>query len=48
VITGIFGMNFEENQFPSFQAPWGFTVVIMLMLVNSVLMLAYFRWRKWI
>jgi magnesium transporter len=48
VITGIFGMNFEENQFPSYQAPWGFTLVIMLMFVNSVLMLAYFRWRKWI
>ncbi len=48
VITGIYGMNFEENQFPSFSAPWGFAAVIIFMIVNSIVMLAYFRWRRWI
>jgi magnesium transporter len=48
VITGLYGMNFEENQFPSFGASWGFAGVVLLMLLSSALMLAYFRYRRWI
>jgi magnesium transporter len=48
VITGIYGMNFEENQFPSFGHSWGFAAVVIAMFVNSLVMLAYFRSRKWI
>jgi magnesium transporter len=48
VITGVYGMNFEENQFPSFSAPWGFAAVVLVMFLSSLLMLGYFRWRRWI
>jgi magnesium transporter len=48
VITGVYGMNFEDNQFPSFGASWGFAAVVILMFLNSLLMLAYFRYRRWI
>jgi magnesium transporter len=48
VVTGIYGMNFEENQFPSFGASWGFAAVVIAMILNSLLMLAYFRQRRWI
>jgi len=48
VVTGVYGMNFEENQFPSFQASWGFAAVVAAMLVNSVVMLSYFRYRNWV
>jgi magnesium transporter len=48
VITGVYGMNFEDNQFPSFEHDWGFAAIIALMFLNSVVMLAYFRYRRWI
>lgn len=48
VITGVYGMNFERNQFPSFSSDWGFWAVVLVMLANSVLMLLYFRRRRWI
>lgn len=48
VITGVYGMNFDENQFPSFGFEWGFAIVIAFMFVNSLVMLAYFRYRRWI
>jgi magnesium transporter len=48
LISGIYGMNFEDNQFPSFTAPWGFGATVGAMLVIAVSMLVYFRWRKWI
>ena len=48
LISGIYGMNFEENQFPSFAAPWGFAVVVGAMIAIAVGLLVYFRWRKWI
>ncbi|MEX0684152.1 MAG: magnesium/cobalt transporter CorA [Dehalococcoidia bacterium] len=48
VITGVYGMNFEENQFPSFGAGWGFAAVVIFMFLNSVLMLSFFRYRRWI
>jgi magnesium transporter len=48
VITGVYGMNFQHNVFPAFNSTWGFAAVITLMLVNSIMMLAYFRIRRWI
>jgi len=48
LISGIYGMNFEENQFPSFSAPWGFPAVVGGMIALAVGLLVYFRWRKWI
>jgi magnesium transporter len=48
VVTGIYGMNFEENQFPSFGAPWGFAAVVAFMILNSLVMLLFFRYRRWI
>jgi magnesium transporter len=48
VITGVYGMNFEQNVFPAFNSTWGFFAVIGLMLANSLLMLGYFRLRGWV
>lgn len=48
VITGVYGMNFDDNVFPGFDTDWGFAAVVGLMLVNSLLMLLYFRYRRWV
>jgi magnesium transporter len=48
LISGIYGMNFAENQFPSFSASWGFAAVVATMIVIAVVLLSYFRWRKWV
>jgi magnesium transporter len=48
LISGIYGMNFEENQFPSFTAPWGFAVAVGSMVALAAGLLAFFRWRGWI
>ena len=48
LISGIYGMNFESNQFPSFDASWGFTAVVAFMITVAVSLLAFFRWRNWI
>jgi Mg2+ and Co2+ transporter CorA len=41
-------MNFTENQFPSFDAPWGFAIVVGAMVALALSSLAFFRWRDWI
>jgi Mg2+ and Co2+ transporter CorA len=41
-------MNFDDNVFPGFDTDWGFAAVVGLMLVNSLLMLLYFRYRRWV
>lgn len=48
LISGIYGMNFEDNQFPSFKSDWGFPVVTISMIAIAVGMLVYFRYRRWI
>jgi magnesium transporter len=48
VITGIYGMNFDQNVFPGFHESWGFAAVVGAMFVNSLVMLAYFRYRRWV
>lgn len=46
VIGGIFGMNFDTNV-PFFHKPWGFYVVVSLMLLIPVIMIRIFKKRGW-
>lgn len=48
LISGIYGMNFSQNQVPAFNSTWGFAVVVGSMITIAVAMMAYFRWREWI
>lgn len=48
LISGVYGMNFTHNQFPSFTSEWGFMFVVASMVVIAVALLAYFRIRRWI
>jgi magnesium transporter len=48
LISGIYGMNFDDNQFPTFESDWGFPFVTISMIVIAVVMLAYFKYRRWI
>ena len=48
LISGIYGMNFSHNQFPSFGEPWGFAAVVGTMVAVAVAMLAFFRFRRWV
>lgn len=48
LISGIYGMNYAENQFPSFDSSWGFGAVVATMVLIAVAMLAYFRYRRWV
>ncbi len=45
-MTGIFGMNFEFM--PLLHSPKGFVVIVTSMVAIVVVMLAIFRWRRWI
>ncbi|MFO7965680.1 MAG: magnesium/cobalt transporter CorA [Desulfobacterales bacterium] len=45
-ITGIYGMNF--NDMPELAWPFGYPLVLMLMLIVGLLMVAYFRQKKWL
>jgi magnesium transporter len=45
-ITGIFGMNFEFM--PLLHSPSGFGLIVVSMFAVVVVMLAIFRWRRWI
>lgn len=46
LITGIFGMNFTN--IPDLRSPHGFISAIGTMLLISVVLLSFFRWRKWL
>jgi magnesium transporter len=48
LISGIYGMNFQRNFWPPLESTWGFPAVSGAMVAIAVLMLVYFRWRKWI
>lgn len=48
LISGIYGMNFSQNQFPPFEEPWGFAAVVGAMAAIAVALLSYFRLRRWI
>jgi magnesium transporter len=44
-IASIYGMNFY---IPEVQWPWGYPVILLVMLLISMGMLAYFRKKKWL
>lgn len=48
LISGVYGMNFADNQFPGFDESWGFAVVTGFMITLALGMLAYFKYRDWI
>jgi magnesium transporter len=48
LVSGIYGMNFDENQFPPFDSAWGFGAVVAGMLFIAFSLLAYFRYRRWV
>jgi magnesium transporter len=45
-IAGIYGMNFA--QMPELERPWGYPAVLLVMLVVGIIMLIYFRRKKWL
>lgn len=48
LISGIYGMNFADNQLPGFHEPWGFAAVVAAMVVIAIGLLGYFRYRRWV
>ena len=44
-ITSIYGMNFY---IPEVQWPWGYPVILTIMLMIVIGMLAYFRKKTWL
>lgn len=48
LISGIYGMNFADNQFPPFDWEWGFPVVMAMMVAIAAGLLYYFRRRRWL
>ncbi len=46
LIAGIYGMNFSNM--PELTHPWGYPLVWISMICVGVIMLAYFRRRKWL
>jgi magnesium transporter len=44
-ISGIYGMNFY---IPEVHWPWGYPVILVVMLLIALTMLAYFRKKKWL
>ena len=46
VITGIYGMNFQFM--PELQWQWSYPLVLLAMLTLGILMMIYFRRKKWI
>jgi magnesium transporter len=46
LIAGIYGMNFKHM--PELEQPWGYPVVWGVMLATAIVMLIYFRRKKWL
>lgn len=44
-ITGFYGMNFEYM--PALRQPWGYPLVVGIMLAVGIGMMMFFRWRGW-
>jgi magnesium transporter len=45
-IAGVYGMNFEHM--PELAWSWGYPLVWVVMIVIAVLMVLYFRKKKWL
>jgi magnesium transporter len=50
-IVGVYGMNFDPHagpwNMPELESPYGYPLVWLIMIVIAVLMLIYFRRRRW-
>jgi magnesium transporter len=46
LISGIWGMNFSK--IPFYENPIGFFVPLIIMVVSIILMVSWFKWKKWI
>ncbi len=46
LVAGIYGMNFAYM--PELRSPWGYPFVLVVMLSIAIVMLFYFRKKKWI
>jgi magnesium transporter len=46
LIAGIYGMNFRYM--PELEWPWGYPMVWLVMLGIAVVMLVYFRKKRWL
>lgn len=51
-LAGIWGMNFDPEaspwNMPELTAYYGYPLALLSMLVTAVLLLAYFRWKRWL
>jgi zinc transporter len=45
-VTGLLGMN--VGGLPGIESPWGFYGSLAVMLVAAVIVLVFFRWKKWL
>lgn len=45
-IAGIYGMNFQNM--PELRMPWGYPIVMGVMITIGVSLVAFFRWKKWL
>jgi len=48
LMSGIYGMNLTEGFWPPADSGWGFGAVVATILIAGLLVLAYFRLRRWI
>jgi magnesium transporter len=46
LVAGIYGMNF--NYMPELKLSWGYPLVLSIMLAIGIVMLLYFRKKKWL
>ena len=44
-VVGLYGMNFRHM--PELEQTWGYPAVLILMIAVAILMIVYFRRRKW-
>lgn len=45
-IAGVYGMNFENM--PELTMPWGYPIVLGVMITIGASLAAFFRWKKWL
>ncbi len=46
LVASIYGMNFKHM--PELESPYGYPIVLFVMLLAGVLPYLYFKWRKWL
>jgi len=46
LIAGIYGMNFKYM--PELESPWGYPMIYLVMLVIGIIMVIYFRRKRWL